>query len=249
MSCMRKADVTKQKDWWAPVWKGLVMDADAVHFQTMGNAVWLFLYFLVNANRITGVLMRRTRTISFDMGLPRSTTFRWLKILRAGGYIETLTSGHSLTIQISKWRPVGEVPKLGLQKSQFRDPRSPKNGTSDMPQKGEIMAPVKDKSSTPRVPNNNTIKENILKSDIDSIKIDFKHLSSSSCKTREELLAYDLAEALHDLPGFPLYLSYARKYPESLLRETVGRVREVPPSKIKTSRGALFNFLIQQHAK
>jgi hypothetical protein len=118
-----------------------------------------------------------------------------------------------------------------------------------MPQKGEIMAPVKDKSSTPRVPNNNTIKENILKSDIDSIKIDFKHLSSSSCKTREELLAYDLAEALHDLPGFPLYLSYARKYPESLLRETVGRVREVPPSKIKTSRGALFNFLIQQHAK
>jgi len=246
---MRKVDETKKKEWWAPVWNGLVMDADAVHFQTMGNAVWLFLYFLVNANRSTGVLMRRTRTISFDMGLPRSTTFRWLKILREGGYIETLTSGHSLTIQIRKWRPVGEVPKLRLEKSQFRDSRSAKNGTSEMPQKVAIMAPVKEELSKSPVPNDNTIKENILKSDIDSIKIDFKNLKPSAFKTREELLAYDLAQALHDLAGFPLYLSYARKYPESLLRETVGRVREVPTSKIKTSRGALFNFLIQQHAK
>ena len=249
MQCMRNVDGTKQKDWWAPVWKGLVMDAHAVHFQTMGNAVWLFLYFLLNANRSTGVLMRRTRTISFDMGLPRSTTFRWLKILREGGYIETLSSGHALTIQIRKWRQVGNVPGLRLEKSQFRDSRSAINGTSEMPQKVAIMAPVKEESGKPRVPNENTIKENILKSDIDSIKIDFKHLSPSACKTREELLAYDLARALHDLPGFPLYLSYARKYPESLLRETVGRVSEVPPSKIKTSRGALFNFLIQQHAK
>ena len=118
-----------------------------------------------------------------------------------------------------------------------------------MPQKVTIMAQVKDIPRADRTPNENTIKENILKSDIDSGKIDFKHLSSSSCKTREELLAYDLAEALHDLRGFPLYLSYARKYPESLLRETVGRVKEVPASKIKTSRGALFNFLIQHHAK
>ncbi len=246
---MGKIDETKQKDWWAPVWKGLVMDADAVHFHAMGNAVWLFLYFLVNANRSTGVLMRRTRTISSEMGLPRSTTFRWLKILRTGGYIETLSSGHSLTIQIRKWRPVGDVPKLGREKSQFRDPRSAKSETSDMPQKSANMAQVREESGTPRAPNDNTIKENILKSDIDRLKIDFRKLCPSACKTREELLAFDLAEALHDLPGFPLYLSYARKYPESLLRETMGRVREVPPGKIKTSRGALFNFLIQRHAK
>jgi|GEM_PF-592145 hypothetical protein len=244
---MRKLDETKQKDWWAPVWKGLVMDADAVHFQTMGNAVWLFLYFLLNANRSTGVLMRRTRTISLDMGLPRSTTFRWLKILREGGYIETLSSGHSLTIEISKWRPVGEVPKLGLEKSQFRDSRSAKNGTSERPPEVAIMAPVKEESNRAFEPKKNSIKKNILKSDIDSKKIDFKNLKPAACKTRQELLAYDLAQALSDLPGFPLYLSYARKYPESLLREILGKVREVPPSKIKKNRGALFNFLIQQH--
>jgi hypothetical protein len=244
---MGKVDETKQKDWWAPVWKGLVMDTDAVHFQTMGNAIWLFLYFLVNANRSTGVLMRRTRTISLDMGLPRSTTFRWLKILREGGYIETFSSGHSLTIEISKWRPVGEVPKLGPEKSQFRDSRSPKNGTSQMPQKVAIMAPVKEESNQAFEPKKNSIKENILKSDIDNKMNDFENLNPAAFKTREELLAYDLAQALSDLPGFPLYLSYARKYPESLLREILGRVREVPPSKIKTSRGALFNYLIQKH--
>ena len=246
---MRKVHETKQKDWWAPVWKGLVMDTDAVHFQTMGNAVWLFLYFLLNANRSTGVLMRRTRTISLDMGLPRSTTFRWLKILREGGYIETLSSGHSLTIEISKWRPVGEVPKLGLEKSQFRDSRSTKNETSQSPQEVAITAPVKEEWNQASDPKKNILKKNILKSNIDSKKIDFKNLKPSACKNREELLAYDLAQALSDLPGFALYLSYARKYPESLLREILGRVREVPQGKIKKNPGALFNFLIQQHAK
>jgi hypothetical protein len=78
--------------------------------------------------------------------------------------------------------------------------------------------------------------------------IDFKDFDLSDFKTREELLAYDLAKALEDFPGFPLYLTLARKYPESILRETLGRVKEIPEDKIKTSRGALFNFLIHQNA-
>jgi len=246
---MRKLDETKQKDWWAPVWKGLVMDADAVHFQTMGNAVWLFLYFLLNANRSTGILVRKVKTICSDTGIQRRKIFEWLNVLREGKYIVTKSSGRCLAITIGKWKPLGDVQECASQKCGIPHLRGVENRTSQRTVEAQKPAWIKDNQKADTTPKENTIKENILKSDIDSIKIDFKNLKPSACKTREELLAYDLAQALHDLAGFPLYLSYARKYPESLLRETVGRVREVPTSKIKTSRGALFNFLIQHHAK
>ena len=68
-------------------------------------------------------------------------------------------------------------------------------------------------------------------------------------KTREELLALDLARGLDDLPALPLYLSYARKYPEFVLRKTLTEVRSIPAKKIKKSRGAFFNYLIQKNGQ
>ncbi|MBM4305163.1 MAG: helix-turn-helix domain-containing protein [Deltaproteobacteria bacterium] len=79
--------------------------------------------------------------------------------------------------------------------------------------------------------------------------IDISNFKKFKPKTREELLAFDLARSLKDLKGFPLYLSYAKRYPESLLRKILGEVREIPDHKIKKSRGALFNHLIQKYAK
>ena len=40
-----------EKQWWAPVWKGLVMDSEAKHYRAMKNAVWLYVYCLLGANR------------------------------------------------------------------------------------------------------------------------------------------------------------------------------------------------------
>jgi len=65
----------------------------------------------------------------------------------------------------------------------------------------------------------------------------------------KELLALDFAYKLNDLANLPLYLSYANKYPESLLRKALGDVMEIPISKIKRTRGALFNHLVQKYAK
>lgn len=67
--------------------------------------------------------------------------------------------------------------------------------------------------------------------------------------SREELLALDLANTLGDHKGLPLYLSYAKRFPESLLRKKLGEVKEIPQEKIRKSRAALFNHLIQKHAK
>ena len=79
--------------------------------------------------------------------------------------------------------------------------------------------------------------------------IDISNFKKFKPKTREELLALDLAKALKDRNGFPLYLSYSKKYSESLLRKALGEVKEIPDQKIKKSRGALFNYLIQKYVK
>lgn len=235
-----------EKEWWAPVWKGLVMDSGAAHFKKMGNAVWLFLYFLLNANRSTGGLVRKVKTISSDTGIPRRTVFQWLNVLRKGRYITTKSSGRFLIVEVQKWKSLREVQEKAHQKCQTLHSRGAKNGTSQTTFEGQKTPETKENSESESLPKKNTIKENILKRRFD--KIDFKNMVSTF-KTKEELLAYDLAQALQDLPGFPLYLSYSRKYPEAFLREILGKVREIPSEKIKTSRGALFNFLIQQHGK
>jgi len=68
-------------------------------------------------------------------------------------------------------------------------------------------------------------------------------------RTRQELLALDLAEALNDTKSLSVYLSYARRYPESILRRVLGDVMEIPADEIKKSRAALFSYLIKKYAQ
>jgi len=100
--------------------------------------------------------------------------------------------------------------------------------------------------------NNNKLTRIINNINIDRKNLldsNFKTLKKFKPKTREELLALDLAKALKDIKGFRLYLSLSKRYPESLLRRVLGEVKEIPDEKIKKSRGALFNHLIQKHAQ
>ena len=73
--------------------------------------------------------------------------------------------------------------------------------------------------------------------------------TNSFSVTKEELLARDLAEGLDDKSNFGFYLSAARKYPEDFLRKIYSQVKEIPLNKIKKSKGALFNYLIQKYDK
>lgn len=63
---------------------------------------------------------------------------------------------------------------------------------------------------------------------------------------REIRLANEIASTLHDPEAIPLYLQFARKHEEDFLRRKLSRVMQVEESKIKTSRGALFTFLVNQ---
>jgi hypothetical protein len=68
-------------------------------------------------------------------------------------------------------------------------------------------------------------------------------------RSKEELLALDLARDLDDLPNLACYISLTKKYPEYLIRRTLAVVKAVPQNKIRKSRGALFNFLIRRNQK
>jgi hypothetical protein len=75
----------------------------------------------------------------------------------------------------------------------------------------------------------------------------FKASEKFKPRTREELLAIDLARDLDDYQGLPFYIYLSKNYPESLLRKILGQVKNIPQDKIKKSRGALFNYLIQKN--
>ena len=83
----------------------------------------------------------------------------------------------------------------------------------------------------------------------DSNNIDTKNEFNSLFLTKEELLARDLAAGLDDETNLAFYLSVCRRYPEEFLRRTYSQVKQVPEKKIKKSRGALFNYLVQKYDK
>lgn len=244
----------EQKQWWAPVWKGLVMDADAKHYRKMKNAVWLYLYLLVNANRATGVLMRKIKTIDADMGITRDTTMRWLGILRKEGYIATVNTGRYLTIQVKNWKPVSKYKHTQQQKtdcansSGWKDPtpaqaRVPPESVHWKPETG-IYVPANNRNINIVLNNETQIMQHAIRHGPDN-----RGFTSIGLCARQEFLALDLAEALNDLDGIGRYRCYCRKYPEELLRTVLSEVNKTPAIRIKKSRAALFNYLLQHYAK
>lgn len=99
----------------------------------------------------------------------------------------------------------------------------------------------------------NTNNNNITR--INNNKVGIKKLSSLiplkqkeiHPKTREGLLALDIAKGLDDEKNQKRYLACTRKYPEGLLRIILAETREIPPEKIIKSRAAIFNHLLKNH--
>ena len=64
----------------------------------------------------------------------------------------------------------------------------------------------------------------------------------------DEALASELAEKLEDPNGLSVYRKIAKGYDESYIRSILSQVLEVPLDRIRTTRGALFTWLINHHA-
>lgn len=68
-------------------------------------------------------------------------------------------------------------------------------------------------------------------------------------KSREEQLAWDIAQALNDKENLGLYISYCRKYSERIIWRAFGETKEISTDKIKKSKGALFTYLVKKYSK
>ena len=240
------------KQWWTPVWIGLVRDGNAKHYRRMKAALWLFLYLLAYADRRSGFLKRKIKTISTGMGISRDTVIRWLNLLRKGGYITTENTSRCLHIQVNKWKNLSEVGNIQPQKLEESDLCGWKNPTGGKPHEYLKSLLLRRKSAGFPEPNDITIKKDILKNDIDGNLSN--NTNSPAFKERgqgkgKDQVAMDIASALNDYQNLALYRSYSKKYPASLLWKVLGEVERVPPEKIKKSRGALFNYLVQHYVK
>ena len=92
--------------WWGPIWRGLIVEPTGKHYRAMHTSVWLYLYFVIHADRATGTLYRKVPRIAEDMGIPTRTIRRWLGRLKRGGYLAVRPTGRSLQISIQKWKPL-----------------------------------------------------------------------------------------------------------------------------------------------
>jgi DNA-binding Lrp family transcriptional regulator len=176
------------------------------------------------ANQKTQTCFPTQQTIAKLLGLSRTTVNRKIRQLRELGLLNIMKlKSHCLYFL------------LGPDAS---DPIQPciKRDTGDV--------------SPDNINNNNRTRININNIDNKNIfTTGFKSFKEFEPKTREELLALDMAQALNDLKSLPLYLKYAQTLPESLIRETLSWIKQVPDKNIKRSRAALFNFIIKKHVK
>jgi hypothetical protein len=241
----------KPGDWWAPLWRGLVVDPEAKHYRRMKSAVWLFIYLVLHADRHSGLLKRKLKTISLDTGIGARTIRGWLTLLRSSNYIETKSNGRCLIINVTRWKELvrkntdsqSDTTEPGRLAKPRQSERNPLRGNYPQLSQNSDISPA---------PNDISIKRFLLHNDREDEPVsdwNSRDLTGFRPQDRVGQLALDLAQGLNDAKGLPLYVFYARKYPESFLRMTLGAVKEIPREKIKKSRAALFNYLVQQYAK
>lgn len=189
-----------------------------------GIAVYNALASFVNSE--TQTCFPTQKTMAELIGVSRRTIIRKIKLLK-----------ELVLIRVEKKKGRCHYQLLKLKARVTSDSqRCDKKDISDATQ-GNI-----NKNYITRINNKNIDIKKFLYSKLKTSK-EFKP------RTREELLAFDIAKELNDLKALPLYLSYVKKYPESLLRKILGEVKEIPLKKIKKSRGALFNHLVKKYAQ
>jgi len=119
----------RPKSWWAPVWSGLVVDPAGKHVRRLGKAMGLLLYLILSAERETGIVRRRMRTIASATGMPLRTVQGWLRRLRERGYVSVRQTGRVAQIDILKWKRFSNARDAAvLPRKIWRDPRQTLRG-------------------------------------------------------------------------------------------------------------------------
>ena len=170
--------------------------------------------------------------IADSLGYSRSYINKVIKMLQGHGLISVEKKSRS--IQVYHLLKVGRRTETPPE-----TPSSPEEtDVSTMVNSGVNQGDTNDNNITRNI-NNTDTEDNDKK----------EHEEEFVPQSREELLALDIAKALNDHSSLTLYLSYAKRFPESMLRGVLGEVMEIPDEKIRKSRAALFNHIIHRYAQ
>ena len=181
----------------------------------IGIAVYNVLASMADSNQECYPSQKRVADL---LGYSRATINKTLKVLERRGLIAvSKRSAHGCTYQLLEVRC--------------------KAGETEMSTRGNQDVPPVDTNDNQLTRLNNDTIVRVKKDDILS---DFDEDQEFVPTTREELLAHDLATALNEPENLSWYLYLAKRYPENLLRQTLGKVKEVPKSKVQKSLPALF---------
>jgi len=191
----------------------------------VGIIVYSFLASLADSNQSC---FPSQKYIAQRLGYSRATINRALKRLERSGLIEVERRG--------RYHRIYRLLRV----------RCSSSGVTTMKLRGNTS---ETQMSHQSYTNNNKRTRNINNIDDNKSFLDRNSFKGFRPKSREELLALDMASALNDTRSLRLYLSYARRYPESLLRRVLGEVKEIPDEKIRKSRAALFNHIIKTYVK
>lgn len=238
---------TSEKNWWTPVWRGLVVHPEGKHVRQMSKALALALYLFSHADRRSGRLVRKYGTIAHDMGFPIRTIRAWMRRLEFYEYIRITKTGRAMVVEVLNWRPIGQgraalsgttLPVRVAGNGQGTHARAPER---------EQRRPA---NSAASIPNESMLTRDIKRERIvinDSFSDSDTKRGEVESPARLELLAQDLAAGLDDRDHLPRYLWCAQRFPEPLLRRLLSEARATPEREIKRSRAALFAYLLRQH--
>jgi len=176
------------------------------------------------ANQGTQTCFPAQQTIADQIGLHRTTVNRKIRQLSRLGLLK---------IERRKDRCL-----YSLLNPDVSSPLHPCSGRATR----DVASDDTNKNKRTRINNNNNDGNKNFATDDGSYK-EFKP------KTKEDLLALDMAEAVGDFKSLPLYLNYARTLPEPVIRELISWIKSVPQKRIKRSPAALFNSVIKKYVK
>lgn len=195
----------------------------AVDIRAVSVAVYNCLAAMVDKNQ---ECFPSQQYIAHTLGYSRATVNRALKVLIKHGLIAIRKKGQYCRV----YRLLAVSCNTGETQMLHRCNRDVKKFDTN-------------KNQITKINNNNIV--NVKKIDMSLLK----NSEGKEPKTRTELLAMDIAAGLRDQDHLDRYLSLANRYPEDILRRILSETKQVPDSRIKKSRAALFNHLLKKHVQ
>lgn len=216
----------------------------------------IYLTLLILADPKTGRLFASLRQLANWVGISYRSVNKGITKLQAIGYIKYLPSNNRFAL--CEFILIDYLSMSSIQLRKSSDFSHEKRATFTSENRDICRSKSEDKNSTFFIPFKN--QENVPKC-INALSILKNHWGKERDgkgeenpkpmefipKTKQEALAYEIAENFGDLKHLSLILFYCKKYPESIIHRAFSETKRTPEHRIKKKKVALFIYLLRKY--